>query len=234
MKRAVALRHLAFEDLGLLAGELAAAHYDATYRDAGVDGLADLQLDSDDLLIVLGGPISAYDDDRYPFLADELRLIEQSLRRKVPVLGICLGAQLLARVLGARVYPGSAREIGFAAVALTAAGRRGCLADLEREATPVLHWHGDTFDLPAGAEHLAATEITPNQAFALGASVLGLQFHVEADLACFERWLVGHTGELSAERIDINRLRAAARQYAVSLTRSGRSVLKHWLNGLGA
>lgn len=233
MKRAIALRHLAFEDLGLLAGELAAAGYDATYRDAGVDGLADLQLDADDLLIVLGGPISAYDDDRYPFLADELRLIEQSLQRKVPVLGICLGAQLLARALGARVYPGSAKEIGFAPVALTTAGRRGCLADLERESSPVLHWHGDTFDLPAGAERLAATEITPNQAFARGASVLGLQFHVEADLACFERWLVGHTGELSAERIDVNRLRIEARRHAALLTRSGRSVLKHWLGGLG-
>lgn len=234
MKRAVALRHLAFEDLGLLAGELAAARYDATYRDAGVDGLADLQLDVDDLLIVLGGPISAYDDDRYPFLVDELRLIEQSLRRKVPVLGICLGAQLLARALGARVYAGSAKEIGFAPVALTAVGRKSCLAVLERESSPVLHWHGDTFDLPAGAERLAATEGTPNQAFALGPSVLGLQFHVEADLAGFECWLVGHTGELSAERIDINRLRTEARQHAALLTRSGRSVLKHWLSGPGA
>jgi len=98
----------------------------------------------------------------------------------------------------------------------------------------VLHWHGDTFDLPAGAERLAATEITPNQAFALESRVLGLQFHVEADLACFERWLVGHTGELSTKRIDVNRLRTEARQHVASLTRSGRLVLKHWLGGLGA
>jgi len=232
MKRAVALRHLAFEDLGLLGDELSAARYEASYRDAGVDGLADLRLDRDDLLVVLGGPIGAYDDDRYPFLADELRLIEDSLRREVPVLGICLGAQLLARALGARVYVGSAKEIGFAPVTLTAEGRATPLGLLERGASPVLHWHGDTFDLPAGAERLAETEITPNQAFGLGSRVLGLQFHLEADLSCFERWLIGHTGELAAARIDVSRLRAEARQHAGVLTRSGRAVLKSWLDGL--
>ncbi len=232
MNRAVALRHLAFEDLGLLADVLSAARYHATYRDAGVDELDDLRLDRGDLLIVLGGPISAYDDDRYPFLADELRLIERSLRADVPVLGICLGAQLLARTLGARVYAGSAKEIGFAPVTLTPEGRTGCLGVLERSATPVLHWHGDTFDLPAGADRLAETDVTPNQAFGLGSRVLGLQFHVEADLACFERWLIGHTGELAAEQIDINGLRAEARQHAALLVRSGRSVMKKWLDGI--
>jgi GMP synthase (glutamine-hydrolysing) len=232
MRRAIALRHLAFEDLGLLAEVLSAAQYDAIYRDAGVDGLADLRLDPDDLLIVLGGPISASDDNSYPFLVDELRLIEDSLRREVPVLGICLGAQLLARALGARVYAGSAKEIGFAPVTLTAEGRASCLGILERDVCPVLHWHGDTFDLPAGAKRLAHTDVTPNQAFSVGDRVLGLQFHVEADLLRFERWLIGHTGELAAERIDVNHLRIESRNHAPLLARSGRSALKSWLDSM--
>jgi GMP synthase (glutamine-hydrolysing) len=232
MRRAIALRHLAFEDLGLLAEVLSAAQYDAIYRDAGVDGLADLRLDPDDLLIVLGGPISAFDDERYPFLVDELRLIEDSLRREVPVLGICLGAQLLARALGARVYAGSAKEIGFAPVTLTAEGRASCLGVLEHDASAVLHWHGDTFDLPASAKRLAHTDVTPNQAFSIGPGVLGLQFHVEADLSHFERWLIGHTGELAVERIDVNHLRIESRKHAQSLARSGRSVLKRWLDSI--
>ena len=234
MKRAVALRHLAFEDLGLLADLLTERRYDVSYREAGVEELADLRLQRDDLLIVLGGPIGAYEDDRYPFLADEVRLIERSVRCDVPVLGICLGAQLLARALGARVYRGSAKEIGFAPVTLTAEGRAGCLGLLEREPSPVLHWHGDTFDLPAGARHLAATDITPNQAFGLGARVLGLQFHLEADLSRFERWLIGHTGELAAGHIDVGRLRADGRRHARALARIGRSVLASWLDGIRA
>ena len=234
MKRAVALRHLAFEDLGLLADLLTERRYDVSYREAGVEELADLRLERDDLLIVLGGPIGAYEDDRYPFLADEVRLIERSVRCDVPVLGICLGAQLLARALGARVYRGSAKEIGFAPVTLTAEGRAGCLGLLGREPSPVLHWHGDTFDLPAGAQHLAETDITPNQAFGLGARVLGLQFHLEADLSRFERWLIGHTGELAAGQINVGQLRADGRRHACALARIGRSVLASWLDGIRA
>ena len=109
---------------------------------------------------MLGGPIGAYEEALYPFLTDELRLIEACLHNNVPVMGICLGAQLLARALGARVYPGSAREIGIAPVTLTDPGRVSCLRHLEAAGHQVLHWHGDTFDLPAGATRLASTAVT--------------------------------------------------------------------------
>lgn len=232
MKRAVALRHLAFEDLGLLASVLSSAGFEATYVEAGLDDLSGLMLNRDDLLVVLGGPISAYDEAHYPFLVDELRLIERCLSAEVPVLGICLGAQLLARALGARVYAGPAKEIGFAPVTLTEEGRAGCLGILERTGSPVLHWHGDTFDLPSGAVRLASTSVTRNQAFGLGPRILGLQFHIEAEPMALERWLIGHATELGVARIDVCYLRAEAKRHGPVLMEAGRASLVNWLQAI--
>jgi GMP synthase (glutamine-hydrolysing) len=229
MKQAVALRHVAFEDLGTIAGLLDARGWRARTLDAGIDDLGGIELDAGDLLIVLGGPIGAYEDDRYPFLRDELRLIERSLARDARVLGICLGSQLLARALGARVYRGAGKEIGIAAVALTSDGSGSCLAPLE-PARLVLHWHGDTFDLPHGATRLASTALTPNQAFARGPRVLGLQFHVEVVPARFEAWLIGNTGELTAERIDVAALRRQARAHLPAIACAGELVIASWLD----
>ena len=229
MKRALAIRHVAFEDLGILPPLLAARGFSPSYRDAGVDRLDDLRLAQQDLLIVLGGPIGAYEEDRYPFLTDELRVIGECLRNNVPVMGICLGAQLVARALGARVYPGSAKEIGIAPVALTASGRQSCLRHLEGAGHQVLHWHGDTFDLPAGATRLASTAITPNQAFSVGTRVLALQFHLEADPAQLERWLIGHAAELSGAGIDVAALRAQCREQGPGMALAGAKVTQEWL-----
>jgi GMP synthase (glutamine-hydrolysing) len=231
MKRAIAIRHVAFEDLGALAPVLAARGYQAVYLDAGVDELDRVDLDAGDLLVVLGGPIGAYEDHVYPFLRDELRLIETALRRGVPTLGICLGAQLLARALGAHVYPGPAKEIGIAPIVLTAEGSQSSLRHLTRDRL-VLHWHGDTFDLPQGATLFASTDITANQAFAVGRKVLGLQFHLEAEAVGFERWLIGHAGELAAARIDIAGLRERAQRLLPAISVAGADVLSDWFDGL--
>lgn len=229
VKRALAIRHVAFEDLGILPELLQARGFSPSYRDAGIDRLDDLRLAQEDLLVVLGGPIGAYEEDRYPFLTDELRLIEECLHNNVPVMGICLGAQLVARALGARVYPGSAREIGIAPVALTVPGRESCLRHLESAGNQVLHWHGDTFDLPTGATRLASTTITPNQAFSVGTRVLALQFHMEADPAKFERWLIGHAAELSGAGIDVVALRAQFREDGQGMAAAGAKVAQEWL-----
>jgi len=228
MSRAIAVRHVAFEDLGLLGPLLAARGLAPDYREAGIDDLATLVPGDGDLLIVLGGPIGADEDARYPFLRDALGLIERCLARSVPVLGICLGAQLLARVLGARVTRGAAKEIGFGPIRLTPEGTASPLRHLGPDPR-VLHWHGDVFELPAGARRLAATELTPNQAFSLGERVLALQFHIEADPGAFERWLIGHAVELSAGGYDIGRLRAEAREHGPAVARAGRRVLADWL-----
>lgn len=143
MKTLVALRHLAFEDLGLLAPLMQARGWRIHYYDVGVDELWTLDLDQVDLLVVLGGPIGAEEDASYPFLADEVRLVNERLAARRPLLGICLGAQLIARALGARVRPMGFKEIGYAPLDLTAAGETSPLAAIG--AQPVLHWHGDRF-----------------------------------------------------------------------------------------
>lgn len=219
------LRHLAFEDLGLLSDILAEQGYRVGYHEAPA-GLADLDLVEPDLVIVLGGPIGACDDQNYPFLADEIALIRQRLAADRPMLGICLGAQLIARAAGARVYPGAAQEIGFSPLFDTGGG---LLSDME--GVPVLHWHGDTFDLPPGASRLASTTAYTNQAFSLG-NALGLQFHAEVDPARLEPWLVGHAAELSAAGISPATLRRDAARYSPDMVRAGRAVFERWLGSV--
>lgn len=235
MKTVLAIRHVVFEDLGILGRLIEARGYTPIYADAGIDDFSDLRIGTDDLLVILGGPIGAYEEDRYPFLADELRFIDRCLKRGVRILGICLGAQLLARSSGARVYPNSAKEIGFAPITLTKEGGQSCLRHVAPANQKVLHWHGDTFDLPVAATRLASTAITPNQAFAIGDRVLALQFHIELDFRFFERWLVGHTCELTAAHIDVAALRADAKAHADNIARAGDEILAEWIDGvLGA
>ncbi len=225
----LALRHVAFEDLGLLTPVLARNGWSITYVEAPTDDLTAAAIDDADLLIVLGGPIGVYETATYPFLRRELALLERRLSRKKPTLGICLGSQLIASVLGARVYAGAVKEIGWGPVSLTAEGKRSCLAALSESASKVLHWHGDTFDLPEGAVRLASNEFYENQAFAYGGQTLALQFHVEADPARLESWYVGHAAELSATRTSIAELRAATQRTAEQARTQAERIFEAWL-----
>jgi GMP synthase (glutamine-hydrolysing) len=224
--QACIIRHIAFESLGTFAPVLAGAGFDLTVMDAGVDEVFDPILRSD-MVVVLGGPIGVYEQERYPFLGDELRALGRRLREGRPTLGICLGAQLMAAALGARVYPGPHKEIGVSGIELTEAGQASCLAPLAGQ--PVLHWHGDTFDLPEHALRLASTGAYENQAFSLGRNVLGLQFHPEVDPLRFEQWLIGHSGELAAADVDVGKLRASMKSAGSALHVAGVSMLGHWL-----
>jgi GMP synthase (glutamine-hydrolysing) len=140
-------------------------------------------------LVVMGGPMGVSDTAEHPYLAGELELLAGAVAAGLPVLGVCLGAQLLAAALGARVYRGEHAEIGPGSVTLTAAGRAdpvlGAGAGGE---LPVIHWHQDTFELPAGATLLASSALYPHQAFRAGARAYGLQFHVEVDRELATGW----------------------------------------------
>jgi len=226
MKTAVAIRHLAFEDLGLIEPWLQRRGWRTVTYDAGVDDLSQIDLAQVDLLVVLGGPIGAHDDALYPFLAEEVDLIRRRLDSARPLLGICLGAQLMARALGAPVAPMGHKEVGFGPLTLTSQGSASPLARID--AQPVLHWHGDQFELPAGCTSLATTPARPHQAFMVGERAMAWQFHLEVDAARIEQWLIGHAGELQQAGIDIAALRQAAAQHRAGLAQALDAVLTDW------
>jgi len=184
---------------------------------------------------VLGGPIGAYDDDLYPTLKDELNLLEMRLSANRPTIGICLGAQLMARALGARVYPAGLKEIGWGQITFGPAGCESVARHLGQNDTAVLHWHGDTFDLPKAATLLASTEKCRNQAFSWGGNALGFQFHPEATAARLEQWFIGHACEIAGAKLSVAALRADTVRYAArwkfgraNVSTSGSPQLRWW------
>lgn len=233
LKRAVALRHIHFEDLGGFAGVLTERGFEIRYLEVGLDDIGAFDPLEPDLLFILGGPIGVYEQEEYPFLTEEIRAIATRLDARLPTIGICLGAQLIAAACGARVYPGQGKEIGWAPVRLTEDGRKGPLRHLAD--VSLLHWHSDTFDLPPGATHLAATDLCAHQAFAIDHHVLAFQFHPEASAAGFERWLVGHAVEIArASPVSASSLRAGAVRWGADAVEHGKRCLSEWIAGLPA
>lgn len=233
MLHALAIRHIAFEDLGTLETALNRHQVAMTYVDAGVDDLAQIDPLAPDVLISLGGPIGAYDEHDYPFLRDELRLLEKRLLADRATLGICLGAQLIARALGARVYPGPQVEFGWAPLLLSAAGQASPLSALAGDKTSMFHWHGDTFDLPPDATHLAATSMYTNQAFSWGTGTLAMQFHPEVTARGLERWWIGHAEAIRRHPgASILQLRQDARHYATRLATQAMACWHAWLSNV--
>jgi GMP synthase-like glutamine amidotransferase len=153
-----------------------------------------------DWLILMGGPMGVYESEKYSWLAVEKAYVKQCIDAGKTVLGICLGAQLIASAMGARVYPNAEKEIGWFPVQLTESGKtHKIFADLPSTFT-VLHWHGDTFELPAGADHLLQTGICANQAFSIGKRVLALQFHLETTEETLQAMIANCGDELVVSR----------------------------------
>jgi GMP synthase (glutamine-hydrolysing) len=176
------LRHEPFEHLGHFARVLDQNHAEYRYHDLGEP----LLRENYNAVIVMGGPMSANDD--LPGLHDESRLIERALKDDVPLLGVCLGSQLIARALGARVYRNAELEIGWEPVWLTDAARDDAIFKGMASPETFFHWHGETFDLPSGAEWLAYSEKCRHQAYRYGKRVYGIQFHPEITAEMIEDW----------------------------------------------
>lgn len=231
MRKAIIIRHVAFEDEGSL-GEVLEAE---GIRVQVLEPWQAREVDPREplLLAVLGGPLSANDTEDFPFLDDEKRLLAARLQARLPTVGICLGAQLMAAALGCRVYKGAQKELGWGPLSLTLEGRGSVLKHLE--GVPVLHWHGETFELPRGSTWLASTAAFSHQAFALGNYGLALQFHPEVTTQGLERWFIGHVDEIRATpRVSVASLRRDTLLNAPRLHVRAFKFWKQWLVSCGA
>ncbi len=233
-KLALAIRHVEFEDCGTLTEVLSDRGFLIRYVDVARADLRTIDPIAPDLLIGLGAPVGVYDTKLYPWITEELRLLERRLAAAKPILGFCLGAQMLAHALGARVYPGPVKELGWKPLRLTAEGERSVVNSLDEKRTSMLHWHGDTFDLPSGATLLASTREVSHQIYEWGGSVLAFQCHPEARAADIESWLIGHACEIaSTAGADVEQLRRDTAAFGPTLARCARSTFERWLASVG-
>lgn len=192
-------QHESFEGLGMIADWATRHGHTLTYTAFFHPGALIPALDDYDALVVMGGSMGVYDDAHLPWLAAEKAHIRAAIDAGKYVLGICLGAQLIAASLGARVAPHTHKEIGWFPVAMTDAGARHPLLSGFNSAMTVFHWHGDRFEIPNGAYHLMSSAACDNQAFAYGERVLGLQFHLEMDPAAVRAIMAAGAEELRRE-----------------------------------
>ena len=229
--RALVVHHVAHEGLATFASPLAERGYAVEHVCALDDGFASIDFLEPELLVLLGGPMGVHERAAHPWIDGELARIAMRIMAGGPTLGVCLGAQLIAAALGAEVKPGPVREVGFAPIVLTDAGRRSPLAILE--GVPVLHWHGDGFAVPKGATLLAETEHYP-QAFALGATVLALQCHPEMGSADdgIGRWLSEDTDYVIGAGTTETAIRADHAALGATAASAGQRLLRDWLAGL--
>lgn len=194
MKKLLSIQNVACETLGTLERLFRADGFDVeTVR--AQDGVTANSAPYS-AIVILGGPMAVYDN--LPYLQKEHDLIIDAIKNDIPVLGVCLGSQLMAQAAGGRVYKGKKKEIGWSSVSLTPDGQKGIFGTEEKEMR-VFQWHGDTYDLPAGAKVLAYSDLYP-QAFQVG-SAIGLQFHLEVDEGMIRTWMEEYRAEVSAEKI---------------------------------
>lgn len=197
MGRALVIRHVSHEGLGIMKRPVerdSVVEYIDLFRGESVPS----RIDGYDGLIVLGGPMGVYEDEKYPFIRPELKLIEDALKKRVPMLGVCLGSQLLAKAAGARVYKGGAKEIGWHGVTLTEDADYDWLFLGFPDRFNAFHWHGDTFDVPRGALMLASSELFPNQVIKVGPAAYGIQFHLEVTEQMIREWIAVNQDELAS------------------------------------
>lgn len=220
MPRLLVFQHVAHEVLGTLDPLLRDARFRIRYTNFGRHPTAEPTLDGYDGLIVLGGPMNVDQEAAFPHLRTELRVIEDALKREIPMLGICLGGQLLAKALGAEVRKNHVREIGWYELRRTTHGVNDPMVRHFSDREPMFQWHGDTFAIPNSALHLAESDDCPNQAFRYGDKAYGLQFHMEVDEPMIHRWL--HVPSLKEELDSMGEANSAERIRAHTTEHIGR------------
>ncbi len=231
MKRALIVRHVPREGAAGYLHPIEAAGYHIERIDVADPAFEAVDLCTPDLLIMMGGPMGVYEVDAHPWIPLQIAKLAARLEHDRPTLGVCLGSQMMAAALGAPVYPGHMFELGFAPVDITAEGDDSPLRHLS--AVPVLHWHGDTFDLPQGVELLASTADYRHQAFRRGSNILALQFHAEmGEDPRFESWLEHFHEDIASATQCPDALRVDHAEHGPGAVAAGRMMIAEWLAGL--
>ncbi|MBF8250801.1 MAG: Glutamine amidotransferase, class I, partial [Deltaproteobacteria bacterium] len=183
-------------------------------------------------LIIMGGPMNVYEETEYPFLKDEDRLIKEALAKKLPMIGVCLGAQLMAKAAGAKVTKGQKKEIGWYPLHLSKEATTDPALKILPKEIEVFQWHGDTFEIPKGAVRLASSELFHNQAFRIGENAYAFQFHIEVTEAIIKEWIEINGTELEGVRdyIDSKKVLAESKQKASELKKLADKIYKGLFN----
>lgn len=230
MKSALVIRHVPYEGIAGFRAPVEEAGYVIDRVDVTDPDFANVDFDAPDLVVMMGGPMGVYETDRYPWLGCEIARLARRIMLDRPTLGVCLGSQIIAAAMGARVYAGPVKEVGFSPVTIHDAGLASPLRHIE--GIPVLHWHGDTFDLPEGAELLASSDRYDHQAFRRGENILALQCHSEmGEDPRFDAWLqdepyIAAAGQTVAE------LRDQHDRHGSVAVAAGRRMITDWLDRL--
>ncbi|MFQ5329318.1 MAG: type 1 glutamine amidotransferase [Thermodesulfobacteriota bacterium] len=196
MKRVIVLQHVEHEGLGILDGLLKGRGFVTEFVRLYLGEKVPETVTGYSALIVLGGPMGLYEEDSYPFLREEVIFIQKAMKEALPTLGICLGAQLIAKAAGAAISSGKKKEIGWYSLGLTDEGREDHLMKSLPHELNVFQWHGDTFDIPDGTTNLASSALFTNQAIRAGRNAYGLQFHLEVTEDMVREWIAVNRGEL--------------------------------------
>ena len=230
-KTGLIIRHVPHEGIAGYREPIEAAGYALDRIDVDDPAFGQVDLTAPDLLIMMGGPMGVYEVEEHPWIACQLRRLARRLAANRPTLGVCFGAQMMAAAMGARVYPGPVKEVGFHPLARV--DRTSPLRHLEDVA--LLHWHGDTFDLPNDVELLGSSEAYPHQAFRRGPNLLALQFHAEMGLdPRFEAWVDQWPAALTEAGSSSAAMRAAHARHGPAAVAAGRHMVAEWLAGLDA
>jgi len=231
VKSALIIRHVPHEGVAGYRQPIEAAGYAVERIDVTDPAFPGLDLREPDLLIMMGGPMGVYEQDRYPWIACQLRRLAKRLEADRPTLGVCFGAQMMASALGAGVYPGPAKEVGFHPVRIHPEAMDGPLRHLA--GVPVLHWHGDTFTRPPEVEILAETDLYAFQAFRRGPNLLALQFHAEmGEDPRFDAWMEQWPEAVVEAKGCPVALRQAHDTLGPAAVAAGRAMVAEWLAGL--
>jgi GMP synthase (glutamine-hydrolysing) len=226
MGQILVLQHVACETLGTIERALDAAGHRHRYVRPYAGDAIPANLAGVDGMVVMGGPMGVYDTDQFPWLADEMRLVNSAVAAGKPLLGVCLGSQLLAAALDAKVAPSGRHEIGWHEVTL--AGTDDPLFAGLPDKFQALHWHGDVFDLPRGATLLARSAMTPHQAFRAGKAAYGLLFHLEVTEQAIETMAATFPDDVRKGGQDPARLRDETKRYLPALDQIGAIVFGRW------